>query len=387
MSRASIIGAGIGGLVAALGLQRQGWQVTVHERAAAPAVVGAGLSLFRNAFTALDTVGAGDAVRALGGPQRHLTAGQRRPDGRWLSTTPPGALRDLRVVHRADLHAALAALLKPGTVVYNHAITADEVDAADVGGERLTPAGAGGAGDERTEAVGSGWRDADVVIAADGLRSCIRASWPGDPGIRYSGYTSWRGVTREPVDVLGGAGESLGRGDRFGLAPLPDGRVYWFGVSSMPAGIVFGDEFAEVRRRFAGWHAPIADLLDATGPAAVIRTDIHDLAAPLPTFRRGRTVLLGDAAHAMTPDLGQGAAQAMEDAATLSHLLGMLPIDGALDAYDRQRRARTQPLAARARRLGQILQSRNPLRDTALRLIPPAVTARQLAAIQSWTVS
>ncbi|HEY0000696.1 MAG TPA: FAD-dependent monooxygenase, partial [Actinoplanes sp.] len=192
------------------------------------------------------------------------------------------------------------------------------------------------------------------------------------------------GVTRHPVDLLGGAGESLGRGDRFGLAPLADGRAYWFAVSRLPAGTTVPDESAEVRRRFAGWHAPIAEVLAATDPAAVVRTDIHDLAAPLRTFRRGRTVLLGDAAHAMTPDLGQGAAQAMEDAATLTRLLGTRPIDEALDAYDRVRRARTRPIAARARRLGRLLQSRSPLRDPVLRLMPSAVTALQLTALQSW---
>ncbi|MEV4351069.1 FAD-dependent monooxygenase [Actinoplanes sp. NPDC049596] len=257
------------------------------------------------------------------------------------------------MVHRAELHAALLALLPSGTVRYGQAVEASMLDDP-------------------------------VVIAADGLRSPTRATWPGDPGLRYSGYTSWRGVTTHPVDLLGGAGESLGRGERFGLAPLPDGRVYWFGAVSLPARTRFPDEFAEVRRRFAGWHAPIADILAATDPAAVIRTDIHDLARPLRTFRRGHTVLLGDAAHAMTPDLGQGAAQAMEDAATLTHLLAELPVDAALSAYDEARRRRTRAIAAKARAMGRLLQSRSRLRDPLLRLVPPAVTARQLTALQAW---
>ena len=96
--------------------------------------------------------------------------------------------------------------------------------------------------------------------------------------------------------------------------------------------------------------------------ASTFRTDIYDLAGPMPTFRRGRTVLLGDAAHAMTPDLGYGAGQAMEDAATLTRLLGDGPTDAALDAYDRLRRARAQPIAARARQVGRIMQSRSPPR-------------------------
>lgn len=355
--RVAIIGAGIGGLTAAIGLQRAGAEVTVLERAGGPAFVGAGLSLFGNGLTALDAVGLD--LRHLGTPRPDLTTGQRRPDGRWLSVTPPAALRELRVVHRADLHRGLAAALQPGTIRYD-------------------------------SPVDSGPDGYDVVVAADGLRSRTRASWPGDPGIRYSGYNAWRGVTVTPVDLLGAAGETVGKGRRFGLAPLADGRVYWFGVVSMPAGTTFPDEYAEVRRRFAGWHAPIAEVIAATPPEAVFRTDINDLAGPLPTFRRGNTVLLGDAAHAMTPDLGQGANQALEDAATLTRLLEPLAtrrapdVSGALDTYDRLRRARTQPIAARARIVGQVLQSRNPLRDLLLRLMPTRATARQINQIQAW---
>jgi len=350
MRRVGVIGAGIGGLVTAIGLHRAGWDVTVFERAAAPTDAGSGLSLWGNAFTALDSIGLGDAVRALGAGAPGLPAGQRDRHGRWLAVIPPEATRELRVVHRADLHRVLTGALPPGTVRYGHQVDAD-------------PTGF------------------DLVVAADGIRSRTRASWPGDPGVRYSGYASWRGVTTVPVR-LDGAGESLGRGERFGLAPLADGRVYWFGVASMPAGTTYPDEFAEVRRRFQDWHAPIADVLAAT--ATTFRTDIYDLAGPLPTFRRGRTVLLGDAAHAMTPDLGQGACQAMEDAATLTRLLGAGPIDAALDAYDRLRRARAQPIAARARQVGRLMQSRSPLRDLALRLLPSGLAARQLTSLQAW---
>jgi 2-polyprenyl-6-methoxyphenol hydroxylase-like FAD-dependent oxidoreductase len=351
--RVAVIGAGIGGLTAAAGLQRAGATVTVFERARGPAPVGSGLSLFGNAFTALDAIGLGDDVRALGPPRPGLRAALRRPDGRAVTVTPPGAVRDVRVVHRADLHRVLAGALAPGTIRYGSAVEAE-------------PAGF------------------DLVVAADGLRSRTRASWPGDPGVRYAGYSAWRGVTGTPVDLLGTAGETVGRGERFGLAPLGDGRVYWFAVVSMPAGRTFTDEYAEVRRRFAGWHAPIGEVLAATPPETVFRTDIHDLARPAPTFRRGRTVLLGDAAHAMTPDLGQGGGQAMEDAATLVRLLEAGPVEQALDAYDRLRRARTGPIAARARRMGRLMQSRSPLRDPLLRLVPPGVAARQLAALQAW---
>jgi 2-polyprenyl-6-methoxyphenol hydroxylase-like FAD-dependent oxidoreductase len=153
----------------------------------------------------------------------------------------------------------------------------------------------------------------------------------------------------------------------------------------MPAHTVLSDEYAAVERRFGDWHRPIPEIIAATArAAAVFRLDIADLAGPAPTFRRGRTVLLGDAAHAMTPDLGQGAGQAMEDAATLTRLLSLHAAETAPDVYDRLRRARTQPIARRARQLGAVLQNGGRLRDAVLRLTPPGAIARQLRTTQSW---
>jgi len=374
--RIGIIGGGVGGLAAAVGLRRAGAEVTVFERADRPRPEGSGLSLFGNAMTALDALGLGDAVREVTAPAPRLRAGQRRPDGRWLATTPASALAGLRVAHRADLHEVLLGALPPTAVRYGAAVLGVEGDVVrlDGGAERF-----------------------DLVVAADGLRSRVRSSWPGDPGVRYSGYSTWRGVTTRPVDLLGAAGETWGDGLRFGMAPLRDGRVYWFAVASMPAGVRLADEWGELRRLFGGWHAPIPALLDATDPATVSRLDIHDLAGPVPAFRRGRCVLLGDAAHAMTPDLGQGAGQALEDAATLAAVLhhlagGDLPapaaVDRALDRYDTLRRPRTQRISRRARALGRFAQCRGrgrvAARDLAARLLPAGLAARQLAEIQDW---
>ncbi|MFC0198337.1 FAD-dependent monooxygenase, partial [Microbacterium arthrosphaerae] len=352
--RAAIIGAGIGGLCTAIGLARAGADVTVFERAEVLKPRGSGLSIFGNGLAALDALGAGDAVRAISGSGATASrAGQRTPDGSWLATIPAAGVGELRIVHRADLHEQLVALLPPGALRLGVAVTA----VAD-GGRRV----------EFADASGTAAGEFGLTVAADGLRSAVRRSWPGDRGIRYSGYSTWRGVTDRPVDLRGEAGETWGRGLRFGLAPLADGRVYWFGVATMPEGAAIDDEFGEVRRLFGHWHAPIPELLDATDPEGVFRLPIHDLAGPLPTFRQERCVLLGDAAHAMTPDLGQGAGQAMEDAATLAALLapfvraGTAPtagIDDALAEYDRLRRARTQPLARRARMLGRVAQARS----------------------------
>ena len=380
--RVAIIGAGIGGLTTAVGLQRHGADVTVLERSPALSHEGSGLSVFGNGWRALDAIGAGEAVRAIAGHTiTGLEAGQRRPDGRWLARTPSEALAELRIVHRAELSAEFASLLKPGTIR-----TGAEVHSADINGT-VEVRGTDGDGSEAF----------DVVVAADGIRSRTRASWPDDPGTRYAGYSAWRGVTDSAVDLLGSAAETWGRGLRFGYAPLRGGRVYWFAVASMPADQQVDGEHGRVRRLFGNWHDPIPQLIADTDPAGVIRHPIEDLAEPLRTFRRGRLVLVGDAAHAMTPDLGQGGNQAMEDSAVLVARLASMAadvdphprsIDAALTAYDVERRARTQPIAKQARRVGRAAQARGPmtarLRDALLRITPPSAVARQLDRVQDW---
>ncbi len=377
--RVGVVGAGIGGLCTAVGLQRAGAVVTVLERTDGPTASGSGLSVFGNGWTALERLGVDVAALSAGAPPPRRS-GQRRPDGRWLATTSASAVSRLRVVHRADLREALLACLEPGTVRWG------------------TPAWTGAAHEGRLVLDDGAEVLVDVVVAADGLRSRTRASWPDDPGVRYAGYAAWRGVTRHPVDLHGAAGETWGRGRRFGYAPLPDGRVYWFAVAAMdedaPDGGA-GAEHAAVARMVARWHAPVADLVAATAPEEVHRLAVHDLATGLPRFVRGRCVLLGDAAHAMTPDLGQGGNQAMEDAATLTALLAPRAADPAeaailhaLAEYDRLRRPRTQAIAARARRVGQVAQAggrwSSALRDVVLRMVPPGVLDRELVRIQAW---
>jgi 2-polyprenyl-6-methoxyphenol hydroxylase-like FAD-dependent oxidoreductase len=401
--RVAIIGAGIGGLATACGLQRHGADVVVLERSDAPPASGSGLSMFGNGFRALDSLGVGEQVRTIAGARvAELRGGQRRPDGRWLKTTSPDVTRDLRIVHRRDLQQTLLDALRPGTVRFGANVTA-------LGGDRFghatrsTGAGtdgrpAGAEGRVALEVDGrTPWGAFDLVVAADGIRSRVRASWGDDPGTRYSGYSAWRGVTTSAVDVLGAAGETWGRGRRFGYAPLRDGRIYWFAVSTMPEDATVDDEHGAVRALTAGWHDPISAIVEATDPDTVFRLPIRDLAAPLPSFRRGRCVLLGDAAHAMTPDLGQGGNQAMEDAAVLTALLAPLcresdppyaRLEAALAEYDRLRRRRTQPVARRARMLGKLAQASGtlsvPVRDVLMRAIPAASLDRQALALQQW---
>ncbi|MBA9006277.1 FAD-dependent monooxygenase [Thermomonospora cellulosilytica] len=375
MRTAVVAGGGIGGLAAAAALAARGWTVRVLERAPEFTEVGAGISLWPNALRALDVLGVGDRVRERAVPEAEI--GVRAASGRWLMRTDVSELirryGPLVMIHRADLLAVLR----------EAAGGADLVPSTEVAEVRAVPDG--------VEAVHTGGvTRADLVVGADGIRSAVRRSlWPGARPPRYAGYTAWRLLTRpaEPVHV---GGETWGRGDRFGMAPLADGRVYCYAAAGVPPGGHSPDgELAELRRRFGAWHDPIPALLESASPESVLRHDIEEL-PPLKTFVRGRAVLLGDAAHAMTPNMGQGACQALEDEVTLAALLDTRStVEEALAAYDSIRRPRAQRIARQSRLAGAPAQwSLLPavvLRDTLTRLVPGSLTLRAMAPVLSWT--
>lgn len=369
-----VVGGGIGGVATALALTRTGHEVVVLERAEGAVDAGSGITLFANALAALDAIGVGDTVRAAGALLPRGASGLRAPDGRLIvDTSSLPAVQDLWVLHRADLHGALRGLLPAGVA---------RTDCEVVGLKQQR-------GTVLVEMVGGDRLEADVVVAADGLRSRIRnVLHPHHRGLRYSGYTSWRGITREPVELVGVAGETWGKGERFGIVPLRDGRVYWFAVANLPEGTRV-DAFPEVYRRFGSWHAPISTVISATAPGAVLGLDIFDLTLPLPSFAVGRVALLGDAAHAMTPDLGQGAGQAIEDALVLAAGLQRSSVESGLRWYAVQRESRTRNLVKMARRMGRIAQAQHPaavaVRTQVMRAVPPALSLSMMSRVTAWT--
>ncbi|WP_283134902.1 FAD-dependent monooxygenase [Rhizohabitans arisaemae] len=342
MRRATVIGAGVGGLTAAVALWQRGWAVTVFERAASLEPVGSGLAVAVNALKALDVIGVGDGIRKLSAVQGE--GGVRSAKGRWLMKTAVREISDKHgdsvvLVRRADLVDALAAQLPPGVVRLNTAVAEAEPASGRV---RLV-------GDPDPI-------EADLVVAADGIRSAVRSAlFPDHPEPSYAGVTSWR-MLIPGGHVPGQTFETWGAGRVFGVMPLIGGAAYCYATDTVPAGGGDGDQRALLRRLFRGWHSPIPELLDAVSPEAILRNDVYHLATPLPAMHRGKIALLGDAAHAMTPNLGQGACQAIEDAVTLAHVAG-----GDLAGYTAARLKRTSAIVARSAVGCRITQVRNPL--------------------------
>ncbi|GAA2899885.1 FAD-dependent monooxygenase [Streptosporangium fragile] len=363
--QAIVVGGGIGGLAAALALQRIGWQTIVLERAPQPGEIGAGMSQAPNAMRALAELGVEDQARAAGVPT-YASSNLRTPDGRYLQRARPGDATPLLGFHRADLRRVLLNAVPAGCVRTNAEVTAVRQDAGSAtvgfGGDKLT---------------------ADLVIAADGIRSTVRRLlWPDAPPPRFLGRTAWLGI----AEVPGLPGSiTLGPGAFFLIHPVARGRAYWaYIIPAHHPGIRYEREKAEVFRRIGDWHDPIPALIEATPPEDVIHIDIHDL-DPLPTYVRGRVALLGDAAHAMSPDRGQGAGQSIEDAVVLAAALAGEPtIEGALRRYDAERRPRTQATVRGARKDGHRTNrtSRAVYRAlvTLLRMVPAPLWRKGLAA-------
>jgi 2-polyprenyl-6-methoxyphenol hydroxylase-like FAD-dependent oxidoreductase len=358
-----VVGGGIGGLAAVACLRVRGVESVVFERAMELREVGAALAVWPNASRVLREIGvlAELEKRACPAPVAHLRDWRGRVLKRSviLGTDAPTLL-----AHRADLHAAMLKAIAPESIQLNRTCVGIERD-----GERVRVKFADG--------EVSPWGRA--LIGADGINSIVRKMVLDDGPPTYRGYHAWRGVA--PVDFGQEiAGETWGRGMRFGLIPLGAGRTAWWATANQKSSAVPGgrEEWKKLlRERFAKWHQPIPELLDATPASAILCNPIAD--RPPPSTKRpwgkDNTTLLGDAAHPTTPNLGQGACMAIEDAAVLSQALaGISDASTAFRVYEATRYQRTAFIVRESLKFGSIGQWANPiacfLRDRLLPLAP-----------------
>jgi 2-polyprenyl-6-methoxyphenol hydroxylase-like FAD-dependent oxidoreductase len=377
--KAVVVGGGIGGLTAALALRRGGWEVEVYEQAPELREVGSGVMISSNATRVLKGLGLLEAVASRG---VEVTQGEGCAwDGARMTDIPLGEVSRRAdsphvLIHRGALHGALAEAFGTRGLFL---------------GARLRDFAEEGAGvvarfEDGREARGA------VLVGADGLRSRVRAGLHGEAEPEYAGYPCWRGLasgTSFPNLPVGLLRETQGRGARFGMGYIRPGQVYWWATVNWPERTpVPGGDKAFLLEAFRAAHAPIPQLIAATREEDLLRSDIHDR-PPLAPWGRGRVTLLGDAAHPMTPNLGQGACSAIEDGQVLASALGEgTDIPAALRAYERRRAKRTARLQRDSRLFGAIGQWENRaavwLRERLMRMTPRSKLLRDCERIWGW---
>lgn len=339
-----IIGAGMGGLTTGIALKKFGHQVRIFEQTEKILPVGAAISLWSNGVKCLNYLGLTEKIAKLGGQMDYLAY----VDGLTGDVMTQFSLRPLieevgqrpYPVARADLQNMLMDEFGRDQIYLGKKMVSleDKADYVEV-----------------HFADGSSTQ-ADLLIGADGTHSMTRAYVLGQQvQRRYAGYVNWNGLVEISEDLAPAQQWTtyVGEGKRASLMPVADGRFYFFLDVPLPAGLENNrDEYKKLLKLyFADWCQPVQQLIERLDPQKTNRVEIHDI-EPFSQFYKGRVVILGDAAHSTTPDIGQGGCQAMEDAIYLARSLQIntLGLEDALRRYQNKRNERANELVLRARK-------------------------------------
>lgn len=340
----AIVGAGMGGLTAGIALKKFGHQVTIYEQATEILPVGAAISLWSNGVKCLNYLGLTHEIQVLGGEMESLAYvdGLNQLTMTQFSLTPlyKEVGQKAYPVSRADLQNLLMQHFGMQDIQLGKKMIRIEDQATQVcihfqDGSSV---------------------EADLLIGADGTHSLTRQHVLGHTvERRYAGYVNWNGLV-EVNEELAPAQQwttYIGEGKRVSLMPVADNRFYFFFDVPLDVGLPNQREQykATLKQYFAGWCEPVQLLIDSIDEQKTNRVEIHDI-EPFMTFYKGRVVLLGDAAHSTTPDIGQGGCQAMEDAIYLARALQIntFGLEDALTRYQNKRNERTREMVLRARK-------------------------------------
>ena len=353
----AVIGAGIGGLCAARAIQLAGYRPRLIERNPETAV-GAALALWPNAILALDRLGCGDTVRDAGMPVRRVLISSS--SGARLSELDVDAVArragaQMVLIERRLLHELVAAGLEEPRLA-----TVSEVE------------------DQRVKLEGGESISAAAVIGADGVGSVARRYVNREATVEDAGYTAIRGIADHALGD-GLACEAWGSNELIGAAALPDSRTYWF-YEAPSTHIDPADPLAAVRR--TRWPEPWPEIVSSTDADGLLVHAIRTV-TPLRSWTRGHVTVLGDAAHAMEPNLGQGAAQAIEDAAALlAALRAHDDLGAALRAYANARQSRATMVQRESARAAGLALSRHTLaRNLLVRAVPDVVRSMMIGRL------
>ncbi len=370
-SQIIIIGGGIGGLAMALALQQKGIVANVYERASELSEVGAGISLWVNATRILENLGL--LNEALQESHRFKEVLVKNTKGALMSNLSVAQYAPASIgIHRADLLNLLQRHLPQAQIFLSHELKhftqqGDKIQAHFTNGNTV---------------------EGDLLIGADGLRSRVREQVIGDGEPIYRGYTVWRGLMNSSHKETS---ETMGSGYRFGIFPIGKSRVYWYATANLP--VRQPDPLAGRKQQllsiFQHWHAPIGEMIANTNETDILRNDCFDR-NPTRGWSKGNAVLIGDAAHPTTPNMGQGGGMALEDTAVLTKCLlqHSSNIPHALQAFEQARFARTKNIIRMSRFIGATGQWANPFartwRDLLYRLTPAKVADGNLRWVYTY---
>ncbi|REE94620.1 2-polyprenyl-6-methoxyphenol hydroxylase-like FAD-dependent oxidoreductase [Paenibacillus taihuensis] len=344
-----IIGAGIAGLATALALQNRETEVLVFDKNGGLETRGAALTLWSNGTYALKKLHVLEEVLEH---STILSMGNIYSSrGEQLESLPIHYSTPTVGIPRYVLLRILADRLWEGTIVWNkkvRGLTETEVKFED--GTSV---------------------EADMVIAADGIHSIARSQLTND-SLRYSGYTSWRGISSIKLssEYEGTMTQFWGDGIRFGFLPLKGGMTYWFMTANAKEQV---SERDEVLRCVGLLPNPAGTILEGQDHSQIIHLDIYDR-RPIPKWSYGNVLLLGDSAHPMTPSLGLGACMALEDAVCFSDCYSSSKsINQIYGEYEALRVPRANAIVQLSKRIGMVGQIQQPLLVRLRDLIYPMV--------------